>query len=189
MVAEDRCRHMMFLFSYFVPNFYYIIKMWHLFLYHNSSYVWDLILAHIWFTSGFALKSGVTSWLDPSKPGGTGPGPCTNGPPHVASPWSGRLIPRACRYHMIWSTTGPCAVLVQWFLLIKILRVACLGTRVVRGTQIRSRARGRQNPKSRRFTNLVRCATGSVLWCLEQPKLGSFEPNSFHFIWPFLWAS
>jgi hypothetical protein len=28
-------------------KFYYIIKMWHWFMYHESSYVWDLILAHI----------------------------------------------------------------------------------------------------------------------------------------------
>jgi hypothetical protein len=32
--------------------------MWHLFLYHESSYVWDLILLHIWDAPGFALKSG-----------------------------------------------------------------------------------------------------------------------------------
>jgi hypothetical protein len=37
---------------------HYILKMWHLFLYHESSYVWDLIPAHIWFVPGFALKSG-----------------------------------------------------------------------------------------------------------------------------------
>jgi hypothetical protein len=27
IVADDRCRHMMYLFSYFVHNLYYIIKM------------------------------------------------------------------------------------------------------------------------------------------------------------------
>jgi hypothetical protein len=28
----------------------YILMMWHSFLYHESSYVWDLVLAHIcWF--------------------------------------------------------------------------------------------------------------------------------------------
>jgi hypothetical protein len=32
--------------------------MWHSFLYHESSYVWNLILAHIWFTLRFALKFG-----------------------------------------------------------------------------------------------------------------------------------
>jgi hypothetical protein len=42
--------------SYFVHNFYYIIMMLHLFLYHESLYVWDLIQAHIWDSSGFALK-------------------------------------------------------------------------------------------------------------------------------------
>jgi hypothetical protein len=31
--------------------------MWHSFLYLESSYVWDLILAHIWFAPGFVLKS------------------------------------------------------------------------------------------------------------------------------------
>jgi hypothetical protein len=46
-----------YLLSYFVQNFYYIIKMWHWFLYHESSYVWDLILAHIWDAPRFALKS------------------------------------------------------------------------------------------------------------------------------------
>jgi hypothetical protein len=39
-------------------TFYYIIKMWLWFMYHESSYVWDLILAHIWDVSGFALKFG-----------------------------------------------------------------------------------------------------------------------------------
>jgi uncharacterized membrane protein len=41
------------LFSYF-----YIIKMWHWFMYHESWYVWHLILAHIWDASVFALKFG-----------------------------------------------------------------------------------------------------------------------------------
>jgi hypothetical protein len=36
--------------------------MWHSFLYHESSYVWDLILAHILFAPGFALKSGCDSF-------------------------------------------------------------------------------------------------------------------------------
>jgi hypothetical protein len=31
--------------------------MWHWFMYHESSYVWDLILAHIWDAPGFSLKS------------------------------------------------------------------------------------------------------------------------------------
>jgi hypothetical protein len=38
--------------------------MWHSFLYHESSYVWDLILAHIWFMPGFALKSGCDKHRD-----------------------------------------------------------------------------------------------------------------------------
>jgi hypothetical protein len=59
MVAEDRCLHMIQLFSYFIQNSYYILKMWHSFLYHESSYVWNLILAHIWFASKFSLNSGV----------------------------------------------------------------------------------------------------------------------------------
>jgi hypothetical protein len=54
MVVEDRCLHVMQLFNYFVHNSYYIEKMWHSFLYHESSYVWDLILTHIWFVSGLA---------------------------------------------------------------------------------------------------------------------------------------
>jgi hypothetical protein len=53
----DHCLHMMWFFIYFVQNSYYIVKMWHSFLYHESSYVWDLILAHIWFMLEFALKS------------------------------------------------------------------------------------------------------------------------------------
>jgi hypothetical protein len=40
----------------FVQNSY-LVKMWHLFLYHEASNVWNLILAHIWFAPGFALKS------------------------------------------------------------------------------------------------------------------------------------
>jgi hypothetical protein len=32
--------------------------MWHSFMYHESSYVWDLMLAHIWFAPRFALKFG-----------------------------------------------------------------------------------------------------------------------------------
>jgi hypothetical protein len=59
----------MYLFSYFVQNSYYIVEVWHSFLYHELSYVWDLILAHIWFSPGFALKSGcdtgkLLSWND-----------------------------------------------------------------------------------------------------------------------------
>ena len=41
----------------FVQNSYHIVNMWHLFLYHESSYVWHLILAHIWFAPGFVFKS------------------------------------------------------------------------------------------------------------------------------------
>jgi hypothetical protein len=66
MVAEDRFLHMMWLFSYFVQNPYYIIKIWHCFLYHESSYVWDLILGHIWFMPRFVLKSGCDiQWETP----------------------------------------------------------------------------------------------------------------------------
>jgi hypothetical protein len=43
----DRCLHMMYLFIYFVQNSYYVVKMWHSFLYHESPYVWDLVLAHL----------------------------------------------------------------------------------------------------------------------------------------------
>jgi hypothetical protein len=56
MAAEDYCRHMVYLFSYFVQNPYYIIKMWHWFLYYESSYLWDLILAHIWDAPRLVLK-------------------------------------------------------------------------------------------------------------------------------------
>jgi hypothetical protein len=39
---------------YFVKNSYYIVKMWHSILCHDSSYVWDLVPAHlvIMFTPG-----------------------------------------------------------------------------------------------------------------------------------------
>jgi hypothetical protein len=43
----DRCLLTMYLFTYFVQNSYYAIKLWHLFLYHDSSYVWDLVPAHL----------------------------------------------------------------------------------------------------------------------------------------------
>jgi hypothetical protein len=39
--------HMMYLFIYFVQNPYYIVNMRHSFLYHDSSYVWDLVPAHV----------------------------------------------------------------------------------------------------------------------------------------------
>ena len=32
---------------YFVQNSYYIVKMWHSILCHDSSYVWDLVPAHL----------------------------------------------------------------------------------------------------------------------------------------------
>jgi hypothetical protein len=57
----DCCLLMMYLFIYFVQNSYYTIKMWHLFLYHYSSYVWDLVPVHLVFISriGFGpLKPG-----------------------------------------------------------------------------------------------------------------------------------
>jgi hypothetical protein len=41
--------------------------MWHSFLYHKSSYVWDLVLAHIWFMLRYALKSGCDTLLLPLK--------------------------------------------------------------------------------------------------------------------------
>jgi hypothetical protein len=44
-----------FYLAIFVQKFYYIVKIWHWFMYHESSYLWDLILAHIWGTPVFAL--------------------------------------------------------------------------------------------------------------------------------------
>jgi hypothetical protein len=49
---------------YFVQNSYYIVEMWHSFLYHYSSYVWDLVPAHLVIIShlGFGpIKSGCDS--------------------------------------------------------------------------------------------------------------------------------
>jgi hypothetical protein len=43
----DRCLLIMYLFIYFVQNSYYIVKMWHSILCHDSSYVWDLVPAHL----------------------------------------------------------------------------------------------------------------------------------------------
>jgi hypothetical protein len=38
--------------------------MWHSFLYHESSYVWDLILAHMWFAPRLGPQNpGVTACL------------------------------------------------------------------------------------------------------------------------------
>jgi hypothetical protein len=53
IVVSFRCNY---LFIYFVHNSYYIVKM---FLYHDSSYVWDLVPAHlvIMFAPG-SLKTG-----------------------------------------------------------------------------------------------------------------------------------
>jgi hypothetical protein len=45
-------------FSYFVQELYQAINMWHCFLYLESSYVWDLILAHIWDASRFVRNFG-----------------------------------------------------------------------------------------------------------------------------------
>jgi hypothetical protein len=60
------------LFSYYVQNPYYVINIWHWFLYHKSSYLWDLILTHIWFVPGFTLKSG----RDIEKPWKPAENPC-----------------------------------------------------------------------------------------------------------------
>jgi hypothetical protein len=40
---------------YFVQNSYYIVKMWHSIMCHDSSYVWDLVPAHLvnMFAPGF----------------------------------------------------------------------------------------------------------------------------------------
>jgi hypothetical protein len=46
---------------YFVQNSCYVVKMWHSILCHDSSYVWDLVPAHlvIMFAPGlWTLKSG-----------------------------------------------------------------------------------------------------------------------------------
>jgi hypothetical protein len=43
----DRCLLIMYLFIYFVQNSDYIVKMWHSILCHDSSYVWDLVPAHL----------------------------------------------------------------------------------------------------------------------------------------------
>jgi hypothetical protein len=47
----------------FYTELCYILMMWHSFLYHESSYVWDLFLAHIWWSSRpslVPLNLGVT---------------------------------------------------------------------------------------------------------------------------------
>jgi hypothetical protein len=45
----------------FCTELYYILKNWHSFLYHESLYVWDLILAHMWITPEFGpLNLDVT---------------------------------------------------------------------------------------------------------------------------------
>jgi hypothetical protein len=49
---------------YFVQNSYYIVKMWHSFIYHESSYVWDLILTHL------VIMLAPGSWC-PRNPGVT----------------------------------------------------------------------------------------------------------------------
>jgi hypothetical protein len=43
----DRCLLIMLLFIYFVQNSYYIVNIWHSILCHDSSYVWDLVPAHL----------------------------------------------------------------------------------------------------------------------------------------------
>jgi hypothetical protein len=49
----------------FCTELRYILKIWHSFLYHEASYVWDLIPAHIWLLApGFgAPKSGCDNWV------------------------------------------------------------------------------------------------------------------------------
>jgi hypothetical protein len=44
----------------FVQNTYYIVNMWHSFLYHESSYVWDLVLAHLVIISRLGLGAPET---------------------------------------------------------------------------------------------------------------------------------
>jgi hypothetical protein len=42
----------------------YILMMWHSFLYQESSFVWDLILAHMWVAPEFGPpKSGCDKHL------------------------------------------------------------------------------------------------------------------------------
>jgi hypothetical protein len=56
--------HYLHLFNYFCTELRYILMMWHSFLYHESSYVWDLILEHMWIAPGFGpLNPGVTAML------------------------------------------------------------------------------------------------------------------------------
>jgi multidrug transporter EmrE-like cation transporter len=45
----DCCFLTIYLFIYFVQNFHCIIKLWHSFLCHYSSFVWDLVPAHLVF--------------------------------------------------------------------------------------------------------------------------------------------
>ena len=58
------CWIIVFVWCNYLTIFYrifYILRMWHSFLYHESSYVWDLILAHMWVAAGIGpLNSGVT---------------------------------------------------------------------------------------------------------------------------------
>jgi hypothetical protein len=53
-------------FIYFVQKSYYIVKMWHSIMCHDSSYVWDLVPAHLVIISrpGFGpLKPGCDSGI------------------------------------------------------------------------------------------------------------------------------
>jgi uncharacterized protein YggT (Ycf19 family) len=43
----DRRLLIMYVFIYFVQNFWYVANMWHSILCHDSSYVWDLVPAHL----------------------------------------------------------------------------------------------------------------------------------------------
>jgi hypothetical protein len=81
----DRCLLKMYLFIYFVQNSYYIVKMWHSFQYHDSSYVWELVPAHlvIMFVPG--------SWCPETRVWHCSAGPAVSWS-HMRSsplPWSG----------------------------------------------------------------------------------------------------
>jgi hypothetical protein len=79
----------------------YILMMWHSFLYHESSYVWDLILAHIWFRAWvWSPKSGCGRSLICSL---WYPFDGSASPVYMAFPIPqcrlGLLLPLLCTYH------------------------------------------------------------------------------------------
>jgi hypothetical protein len=147
-----------------------------------------------WGTGSMRHRTGnrerpPRSWLDPSKHRGTRPSPCTIGPPSVAISWCSHWALGVSHYHKVWRTTGPCTLPVLWFYKWNYWESPIQ-------PYMRSDAHGpgpvhqaAKNPSlgtSQTLSGALPDRSGDTQ---KQPRLGSLDPNFFHLILPFLWAS